>query len=150
MFCGFCCKTCVILTPQQGIRPTLPVLESQVLTTGPGKSLGYHFSNPERSRTGLMVGPWRQELSWMVLVCKDAPEALWPGSAVADCWIASRGDCGCSFLPCLQGLFAFHLVVLGTWVWALYRSPVLPCRSLPLSLGDYHVDWWLYNEGWVT
>lgn len=43
----------MILAPQQGIRPTIPALESQVLITGPGKSLGCHFSNPEWSRTGL-------------------------------------------------------------------------------------------------
>ena len=38
----FGCQVCGILVPQPGIKPALPVLEGEVLTTGPpGKSHPY-------------------------------------------------------------------------------------------------------------
>ena len=44
MFWCFSHKTYVILAPQLGMEPVLPVLESEVLMTGPlGKSLKGNF-----------------------------------------------------------------------------------------------------------
>ena len=40
MFWFFGCKACGILTPQPGMEPSRPALESEALTTGlPGKFL---------------------------------------------------------------------------------------------------------------
>ena len=65
MFWVFGQKACRILVPWPGIELAPPVLEGEVLTTGPlGKFLPFHFKDEESVRlSGSLKGPI--ELSWV-------------------------------------------------------------------------------------